>query len=84
MEKFIGFLLRRSERKDFREVVNELTGIELEDEVEIYCNEKLKNLTIQNVVFSAAEVCTCIGCAEVHHMNGRFICGACNRPLVQT
>ena len=29
-------------------------------------------------------VCDCIGCTEVHQINGKFICGTCNRPLAQT
>ena len=29
-------------------------------------------------------VCDCTGCTEVHQINGKFICGTCNRPLAQT
>lgn len=28
-------------------------------------------------------VCDCTGCTEVHQINGKFICGTCNRPMVQ-
>jgi hypothetical protein len=75
MVKFIGFLLSRAEQKDFREVVNNLSGLELENEVEVYHKEKLKNLNIP-VVSGSALLAAFDVCFTMREWCGNVIAGA--------